>query len=65
MDTGESKPEHEDKTGLAPLKQIKQEVVPSEIQCKEPMELVFKSSGEPAYVKSSSVEKLTQRGWIQ
>ena len=50
---------------LAPLKQIKQGVAPNEIQCKESMELVFKISGEPACVKSSSVEKLTERGWIQ
>lgn len=65
MDTGESKPEQEEKMDLAPLKQIKQGVAPNEIQCKESMELVFKISGEPACVKSSSVEKLEQRGWIQ
>ena len=65
MESRDSEPEQEEKIGLVPLKQIKQAVAPLEIQCKESMELVFKISGESAYVKSSSVEKLTQRGWIQ
>lgn len=64
MKSDDSEPKQEEKMDLAPLKQIKQ-VDPSEIQCKESMELVFKISGESACVKSSSVEKLTQRGWIQ
>ncbi|WP_299292356.1 hypothetical protein [Nitrosopumilus sp.] len=65
MKSEDTEPEQEDIMNLAPHKQIKQGVAPTEIQCKESMELVFKISGEPACVKSSSVEKLTQRGWIQ
>ena len=64
-ESGDSKPEQADKTDLAPLKQIKQGVVPSEIQRKESVESVFKISGEPACVKSPIAGKLTQRGRIQ
>lgn len=45
MESKDSKPEQEEKIDLAPLKQIKQGVAASEIQCKESMELVFKISG--------------------
>ena len=48
---------------LAPLKQIMHGVAPSEVLCKESMELIFKVSGEPACVRASSVDELTQRGW--
>jgi len=50
---------------LAPLKQIKEGVEPKNIQCKESLELIFKSSGEPACVKETSVQKLISRGWTQ
>lgn len=50
---------------LAPLKQIKEGVEPENIQCKESLELIFKSSGEPACVKETSVQKLISWGWTQ
>ena len=47
-----------------PLKQIQQGVNPTNVTCTEGLELVLKlSTGEPACVKPSSVEKLIQRGW--
>jgi len=48
---------------LPPLKQLKEGVEPEDIQCKSSMELIFKSSGEPACVKSTSVQKLVSWGW--
>jgi hypothetical protein len=50
---------------LPPLKQIKEGVQIKDIQCKSSMELIFKFSGEPACVNSSSVEKLVSWGWSQ
>ena len=50
---------------LSPLKQLNAGVQPKEIQCKTSMELVFKTSGDPACVKTSSVQELLSRGWIQ
>jgi hypothetical protein len=50
---------------LPPLKQIKEGVEPDNIQCKASMELIFKVSGEPACVKTSSVQKLISWGWAQ
>ena len=54
-----------DETSLAPLKQIKDGVQPKDIQCKSSLELIFKQSGEPACVKTSSVQKLVSWGWTQ
>ena len=49
---------------LPPLKQIQQGVNPANVTCTEGLELVLKfSTGEPACIKPSSVEKLIQRGW--
>ena len=50
---------------LSPIKQLKEGVEPDEIQCKTTHSLVFKSSGEPACVKYSSVQKLVSMGWTQ
>jgi hypothetical protein len=50
---------------LAPLKQLKEGVEPNEVQCKITHSLVFKSSGQPACVKHSSVQKLISMGWSQ
>jgi len=50
---------------LAPLKQIKEGVEVKDVQCKTSMELIFKPSGEPACVKTSSVQKLVSWGWTQ
>ena len=47
-----------------PLKQIQNGVEPPDVTCTEGLELVLKvSNGQPACVKPSSVEKLTERGW--
>lgn len=47
-----------------PLKQFKAGIPIEEIQCKEGLSLVIKSSNDnPACVKPRSVEKLIQRGW--
>ena len=54
-----------DVSSLAPLKQIKEGVNPEDVQCKSSMELIFKISGEPACVKTSSVQKLVSWGWTQ
>ena len=50
---------------VSPLKQIKEGVELKNIQCKESLELIFKSSGEPACVKETSVQKLISWGWTQ
>jgi len=54
-----------DETPLAPLKQINEGVEPKNIQCKSSLELIFKYSGEPVCVKTSSVQKLVNWGWTQ
>ncbi|MCV0430029.1 hypothetical protein [Nitrosopumilus sp.] len=61
MTTNNEKPEQT--TILSPLKQIKEGIAPKDIQCKSSMELIFKHSGEPACVKTTSVEKIISRGW--
>ena len=58
-------PEKTESTPLAPSKQIKEGVEPKNIQCKESLELIFKSSGQPACVKETSVQKLISWGWTQ
>ncbi|MBS3926658.1 MAG: hypothetical protein KGZ34_08220 [Nitrosarchaeum sp.] len=50
---------------LSPLKQIKEGVSPENIVCKEGLELIFKISGQPACIQTSSVEKLIAWGWAQ
>ena len=52
-------------TVLSPLKQIKEGVVPENVVCKEGLELVFKLNGQPACVKTTSIEKLTAWGWTR
>ena len=50
---------------LAPLKQIENGILPIDVICKEGMELVFKSNnGNPACVKSETIEKLVERNWM-
>lgn len=47
-----------------PLKQIQDGTEPTNVTCTEGLELVLKlSNGQPACIKSSSVEKLIERGW--
>ncbi len=50
---------------LSPLKQIKSGIVPENVVCKEGLELVFKLNGQPACVKTTSVQKLIAWGWTQ
>jgi len=50
---------------LSPLKQIKEGIAPENIVCKEGLELIFKISGQPACIQSTSVEKLIAWGWAQ
>ena len=49
----------------SPLKQIKEGIVSENIVCKEGLGLVFKLNGEPACVKTTSIEKLIAWGWAQ
>ena len=49
----------------SPLKQIKEGIVPENIVCKEGLGLVFKLDGQPACVKTTSIEKLIAWGWAQ
>ena len=49
----------------SPLKQIKEGIVPENIVCKEGLGLVFKLDGQPACVKTTSIEKLIAWGWTQ
>ncbi|WP_428323967.1 virginiamycin B lyase family protein [Nitrosopumilus sp.] len=47
-----------------PLKQIQNGAEPTSVTCTEGLELVLKfSNGNPACIRPSSVEKLTERGW--
>jgi hypothetical protein len=49
---------------LSPLKQFSAGIDPYDVQCKDGLSLVFKNSNfYPACVKSSSVQKLVERGW--
>ena len=52
-------------TVLSPLKQIKEGIVPENIVCKEGLELVFKLNGQPACIKTTSIQKLIAWGWTQ
>lgn len=50
---------------LSPLKQIKSGIVPTSVVCKEGLDLIFKLNGQPACVKTTSVQKLLAWGWTQ
>jgi len=51
---------------MTPLKQIKNGIIPSEIICKEGLQLVFKNTDDgPACVKPTSVNKLIERNWAK
>ena len=48
----------------SPLKQLESGISPEDIECKEGLELIFKSTnGSPACVKPQTAEKLVERGW--
>ena len=49
----------------SPLKQIKEGIVPENVVCKEGLGLVFKLNGQPACVKTTSIEKLIAWGWAR
>ena len=47
-----------------PLKQMEENVLPTNIICKAHLELILKSFDDsPACVKPSTAEKLIERGW--
>jgi hypothetical protein len=46
-----------------PLKQFKSGIPIEEIKCKENLQLIIKNNGNPACVKTDSLEKLYLRGW--
>jgi len=49
---------------LSPKQQLKNNINPTDISCKTDLVLIFKvSDHSPACVKSTSVEKLIDRGW--
>ena len=48
----------------SPKAQFSKGIDPHEVECKENLQLVFKITDfSPACVKSTSVEKLIERGW--
>ncbi|TBR10823.1 MAG: hypothetical protein EPO62_02775 [Candidatus Nitrosotenuis sp.] len=50
----------------APLVQIAQGIAPSDVKCKDSLQLVFKSSNNmPACVRPSSVHRLVELGWAK
>ncbi len=49
----------------SPLKQIKEGTLPENVVCKEGLGLVFKLTGQPACVKTTSIEKLIAWGWTK
>ncbi len=53
----------EELSALRPLQQIKANISPSDVQCKENLQLVLGPSGMPACVKPETAEKLIERGW--
>ncbi len=55
----------EDLSALSPLQQIKSNIAPNDIQCKENFELIFSPSGRPVCVTESSALKLITYNWIQ
>ena len=61
--------EKEDKiinSKLSPLKQIVNGISPENVSCKEGMQLVFKNTyNSTACVKSTTIDKLIERGWIK
>jgi len=61
--------EKEDKvinSKLSPIKQIANGIFPENVTCKEGMQLVFKNTyNSPACVKSTTVDKLIERGWAK
>ena len=48
---------------LPPKFQISLNIPPSEIMCKETLELIFKHDNSPACVKPTTAQKLIERGW--
>ena len=49
----------------SPKKQMKLGIMPEKITCNEGLVLMLKISGMPACVKSTTAEKLEERGWKQ
>jgi hypothetical protein len=52
-------------SALPPLKQVKVGISEDKVECKSNLELIFHpSSGDPACVKQTSIQRLLQIGWI-
>jgi len=52
-------------SSLSPLKQIQLGTLPQNVSCKDGFEIVIKASNKmPACFKTSSVQKLVERGWV-
>jgi YVTN family beta-propeller protein len=52
------------KSNLSPLKQFSAGIDPHDVKCNDGFSLVFKTSNfNPVCIKSSSVQKLIERGW--
>ncbi|MFB5609896.1 MAG: PQQ-dependent sugar dehydrogenase [Nitrosarchaeum sp.] len=49
----------------SPLKQIHRGILPQNVSCKEGLELIFKNMLRSGCVKSDSIIKLVERGWIK
>ncbi len=57
-------PSHPEYIGFeSPLKQIAQGTPPDEVICNEGLQLIMKNNGSPACVKTTTAEKLIERGW--
>lgn len=57
--------EEKGNSSLSPLKQLKSGILPQNVSCKEGLELNFKiNSLNPVCVKSSSIVKLSERGYF-
>jgi len=49
---------------LSPKRQVEQGILPTDLICKEGLELIFKSKiNSPGCVKPTTVKKLIERGW--
>jgi len=55
----------EELSALRPLQQIKENIAPSDVQCKDGLQLVLGPSDRPACVSESGALKLMAWGWIQ
>lgn len=53
----------DDSQYISPKKQVMQGTVADAVKCNEGLELIFKTDGTPACVKSQTAKTLVERGW--